>query len=223
MSAAIRLHYLRSLFGQTIHVLDSMPSGAAATTITATSNTLQMGISEKLGIFIEYNVMIIASIIIAFTYSWSLTLVTASMILFLLLVISIFMPFIVKAHTKIIKAETKAGAIATEAFSAIRMVTSCGAEGRTAKKYAEWVQKALQAGQGMSPFMAAQAGLGFFGLYGAYALAFWYGIKSFDEGRVDNVGTVVVVLMSVMLMVYVQLHRLSAAKSKAQPADCMLI
>lgn len=64
MSAAIRLHYLRSLFAQTVHVLDSMPSGAAASTITSTANTLQIGVSEKLGTFLEYTAMITAAVIV---------------------------------------------------------------------------------------------------------------------------------------------------------------
>ncbi len=104
MSAAIRLHYLQCLFGQTIHVLDSMPSGAAAGTITGTANVLQLGISEKLGTFLEFNGTIVAATIVAFTYSWSLTLVTASMILFIILVISILLPFIIKAQANMTKA-----------------------------------------------------------------------------------------------------------------------
>ena len=203
MSAAIRLHYLRSLFSQTIHVLDSMPSGTAAATITATSNTLQIGISEKLGIFIEYNATIVASIIVAFTYSWSLTLVTSSVILFIVIVLSVLLPLVTKAHTKVTKAETKAGSVAAEAYGAIRMITSCGAEDRTLKKFTEWVQRARLAGQHMSPLLGIQSGLLFFALYGVFALAFWYGTKSFSEGRIGDVGAVVIVLMSVMLMVYV--------------------
>jgi ATP-binding cassette, subfamily B (MDR/TAP), member 1 len=100
MSAGIRLHYLKSLFGQTIHVLDSMPPGSAAGTITSTANTLQLGISEKLATFIEFMALIIAAIIIAFTYNWLLTLVTASMILFILLVVGTILPFIIKFHSK---------------------------------------------------------------------------------------------------------------------------
>ncbi|KAH8889555.1 P-loop containing nucleoside triphosphate hydrolase protein [Thozetella sp. PMI_491] len=220
MSAAIRLDYLRSLFSQTIHVLDSMPSGAAAATITSTANTLQIGISEKLGTFLEFNATIVAAIIVAFTYSWALTLVTGSVILFILLVLSILLPFIIKGHSNLTKAETKASSVATEAFSAIRMVTSCGAEIRTVKKYADWVRKARQAGQSTSPLMATQFGLVFFALYGAFSLCFWYGTKSFAEGRIDSVGTVVVVLMSVMLMV-ISLERTSTpliAASKAMVA-----
>ena len=203
MSAAIRLHYLRSLFDQTIHVLDSMPSGAAAATITATSNTLQIGISEKLSVFIEYTATIIAAIAIAFTYSWSLTLVTSSAMLSIVLVFSIVMPFIMKGHARINKAETKAAAVATEAFSAIRMITSCGAEGQMVKKYTEWVQKARQAGQSMNPFMSIQSGFASFGMQGAFALTFWYGTQSYNKGRINSVGTVFIVLMSVMLVVYV--------------------
>ncbi|RYP16727.1 hypothetical protein DL765_004963 [Monosporascus sp. GIB2] len=200
ISAAIRMHYLRSLFGQTIHVLDSMPSGAAAATITATSNTLQLGISEKLGVFAESNATVIAAIIIAFVHSWSLALVTCSMILFILVVLSILLPFIVKGYAKLSKAETKANAVATEAFGAIRMIASYGAEGRTVKTYTEWVQKARQAGKSISPLMATYTGLIQFSLHGVFPLAFWYGTKSYSEGRVDSVGAVVVVLMSVTLM-----------------------
>ncbi|AEO70297.1 uncharacterized protein THITE_2121528 [Thermothielavioides terrestris NRRL 8126] len=220
MSAAIRLHYIRSLFSQTVHVLDSMPSGAAASTITSTANTLQLGISEKLGTFLEFLATIVTAIVVAFTYSWSLTLVTASVILFISIVLSILLPFIIKGQTRLTKADAKGTSVATEAFSTIRMITSCGAEARVSQRYAQWVKKAKQAAQFSSPFLATQFGLIFFGLYGAFALAFWYGTKSHVEGRVDSVGTVLVVLTSVMLMV-VSLERISTpliAVSKAMVA-----
>ena len=201
MSAAIRLDYLRCLLGQTIHVLDSMPSGAAAGTITSSANTLQNGISEKLGILLEFTATIIGSIIVAFTYSWSLTLVTASVILFIVAVLAVLLPLVMAGHAKLTKAETRASSVATEAFGAIRMITSCGAENRTVQKYSAWVEKARKAGQSTSPLMAIQFGLIFFGLYGVFALSFWYGTKSFVEGRLEGVSTVIIVLMSVMLMV----------------------
>lgn len=103
LSSAIRLHYLQALFAQSIHVLDSMPPGYATTTITSTSNTLQLGISEKLGVFVEFSATIIAAIIIAFSYNWLLTLVTASSIFFIALTVSILLPFIVKCNTRVTK------------------------------------------------------------------------------------------------------------------------
>lgn len=106
LSSAIRLHYLQRLFAQSIHVLDSMPPGYAVSTITSTSNTLQLGISEKLGIFVEYSTLIIAAIIVSFTWSWELTLVTSSGILFILLTVSALLPLILKGHSRMTKVRT---------------------------------------------------------------------------------------------------------------------
>lgn len=103
LSSAIRLHYLQRLFGQSIHVLDSMPPGYATGTITSTANVLQLGISEKLGTFVEYNSTIVAAIIVAFVKNWSLTLVTSSIILYLFLVLGTFLPMILKVNALITK------------------------------------------------------------------------------------------------------------------------
>ena len=103
LSSAIRLHYLQRLFAQSIHVLDSMPPGYATDTITSTSNTLQLGISEKLGVFVEYSSTMIAAIIIAFTRSWELTLVTSTIILFIAFTVAILVPLIVKGHGRMTK------------------------------------------------------------------------------------------------------------------------
>ncbi|KAF4841578.1 ABC transporter BEA3 [Colletotrichum siamense] len=222
LSSAIRLHYLQRLFGQTIHVLDSMPPGMASSTITSTANTLQIGISEKLGVFLEFNGTIIAAIVIAFTYNWALTLVTASCILFILVVLAALLPFIIKGHSEMTKAEGKASAVASEAFSSIRMVTACGAEDRIAARYAVFVEQAKRKGQFTAPLLALQFGLIFFALFSAFGLAFWYGTHSWVDGRVDGVGEVIIVLMSVMLVV-MSLERISTpllAIGKAMVAAC---
>ncbi|KAI1461761.1 P-loop containing nucleoside triphosphate hydrolase protein [Annulohypoxylon moriforme] len=222
MSAAIRLDYLRCLFGQTIHVLDSMPPGAAAGTITTTANTLQLGISEKLGTFVEFTVMIIAATIIAFVYNWALALVTCSVILFIMLTVGTIIPFYVKGTGRVTKAETKSASIASEAFSAIRMVVACGAENQVSKKFAVWADAAKKHGQKTAPLIAAQFSLVFFAFNAAFGLAFWYGSKSFVDGRLDSVGTIIVVLMSVMMMV-ISIERISTpliAIGKATVAAC---
>lgn len=103
LSSAIRLHYLERLFGQSIHVLDSMPPGYATTTITTTSNVLQLGISEKLGVFVEFMSTIVAAIIIAFINSWQLTLITSAAVVFILLTVSLLLPCIVKYQGRVAK------------------------------------------------------------------------------------------------------------------------
>lgn len=153
MSAAIRLDYLRCLFQQSIHVLDSMPSGSAANTITTTANTLQLGISENLGTFIEFLSCIIAAVIISFTYSWLLTLVISSILFYIVIVSSIVLPFLIKGESEMSKAETMANSVAAEAFGNIRMLMACDAESKMARKYNKWVLEAKKKGQGMTPYL----------------------------------------------------------------------
>ncbi|KAI0401024.1 P-loop containing nucleoside triphosphate hydrolase protein [Xylaria palmicola] len=222
ISAAIRLDYLRCLFGQTIHVLDSMPPGAAAGTITTTANVLQLGISEKLGTLVEYTATIVASTIIAYIYSWSQALVTSSVILFILLVLGILLPFTLKGTGRISKAETKSSSIASETFSSIRMVTACGAEDRMAKRFAVWVAATKRHGQRTAPLLGLQFGLIFFAILATFGLSFWFGTKTYAEGRISDVGTITVVLFTVFLLV-ISLERISTplvAIGKAMVAAC---
>ena len=159
MSAKIRLDYLRCLFGQTVHVLDSMPSGAAAGVITKSANTLQIGISEKLGTFMEYTATIFSAIIIAYTFSWRLALVTSSILLFILISVSILLPQIIRLHTRMTLAEERASSVASEVFSSIRMVAACGAESRVMKRFAKWTDETKRYGLQLVPIMALQFGL----------------------------------------------------------------
>ncbi|GKT95941.1 ABC transporter [Colletotrichum tofieldiae] len=222
LSSAIRLHYIQSLFGQSVHVLDSMPPGSAASTITATANTLQIGISEKLGTFMEYNGTVWCAIVVAFVWSWKLTLVTFSIVIFILIVVSIFMPFIVRLQDQQAKSEAKANGVASESFSSIRMLTACGAQKSMSARYSQWIDDARAKGQRMAPLLALQFGLVFFGTYSVFGLSFWFGTKQFADGEMTNPGTTMVVLLSVM-MIIMSVERIAnplMAVSRAMVAAC---
>ncbi|KAF5022641.1 hypothetical protein F66182_5317 [Fusarium sp. NRRL 66182] len=222
LSSAIRLHYLQSLFSQSIHAIDSMPSGAPATAITATSNTLQVGISERLGTLLEFNATIWCALIVAFIWSWDITLVTSSLILYMAVVLSIFMPINLKGYTATAQADAQGTAIASEALQGIRLVMACGAQSRVISRYEEWVKEAMKAGQKMAPTMGIHLGSIFFGIFGSFGLAFWYGTRRYVAGAIDNPGAIIIVLMSV-LMILTSLERVATplmAISKAMVAAC---
>ena len=86
ISGKLRLEYLRALFELPVSVLDTLPSGQASNTITTTSNVLQIGISDKLGTLLQSSALLVTAVIVAFKFSWSLTLVTSSILLFMVLV-----------------------------------------------------------------------------------------------------------------------------------------
>ncbi|TQN66296.1 ABC transporter BEA3 [Colletotrichum shisoi] len=222
LSSAVRLHYMQSLLGQPVHVLDSMAPGAAASTITGTANVLQIGISEKLGTFMEFNGTIWCAIAVAFVWSWRLTLVTFSIVIFILLVVGVFLPFVVRLQDQQAKSEARANAVASESFSSIRMLTACGAQDGMVARYSRWVDDARAKGQRMAPLVALQFGLVFFGTYAVFGLSFWFGTKEFADGNMTNPGTIMVVLLSVM-MIIMSVERIAnplMAVSRAMVAAC---
>jgi ATP-binding cassette subfamily B (MDR/TAP) protein 1 len=159
LSSAIRLDYLQSLLAQPVHVIDSMPPGAPAISITATTNTLQLGISERLGTLLESITTIISAIIIAFIWSWSLALVTSSLMLYIMFVLAALLPLILKSQTATTKADAEGTAVASEALGGVRLVMACGAQDYILSRYQVCVTEALKRAQKMSPLVGSQVGL----------------------------------------------------------------
>ncbi|KAL6361985.1 hypothetical protein LRP88_05468 [Fusarium phalaenopsidis] len=166
------LHYVRHLFNQTIHVLDSLPPGHAVGTITSSSNTLQIGISEKLGTFIEYTSLIIASLIVALTWNWELALVTLSGFVVIVLIVGTLFPLTVKGQARQAHSEGQAAGLASEAFASIRMIMACGAQQQMVDRYGASIEEAKKHARATSPLTSLQFALTFFGVFATVALTF---------------------------------------------------
>lgn len=201
LSAKMRLLYLRALFNQSVSQLDLLPSGEAANVITGGANTLQIGITDKVGMFLQFLALIIGSVAVAFKYSWQLTLVTSSALVASLLLFTGTSPLFLKKIAGVNYANGQCTSIASETITAIRMVIACGAESRMAKRHAKWVEEAKQRGLDQSWLYGVQLGPIFFIMFADYALCFWFGVKLYQQGHIANVGTVMIVLLSVMMSI----------------------
>lgn len=147
---------MKCLFRQPISTLDALPPGQTAAIITVTASVLQVGISEKLSQFLQSSAVVISAVIIAFCYSWSLTLVTSSGLVLIIAVYGITTPIMVRLLGEVQHADIKASTVANEIFGSIRMVAACGAETKMAKRYAGWVDESRRRGLRMSPIVAVQ-------------------------------------------------------------------
>ncbi|PMD36741.1 ABC transporter-like protein [Hyaloscypha variabilis F] len=196
ISANVRLAYMKALFKQPISVLDTLPPGQTAAIITITAGILQIGISERLSMFLQSLSLVITALVIAFKYSSMLTLVTCSGLLFITIFYGATMPFLVKMLKEVEHADRMSSGIASEVFSSIRMVAACGAEKKMASRYSSWVEESRKRGLKMSPLVAIQQAPG-----RTFALCFWYAIKLFMEKKLLNITTIIIVLMSIMTIV----------------------
>ncbi|KAI9291093.1 hypothetical protein K502DRAFT_297482, partial [Neoconidiobolus thromboides FSU 785] len=71
----IRHHYYRAILSQEMGWFDSSSSGDISSRISGDVNLVQEGISEKIGLMIQYVSTFITGFVIAFVKGWKLTLV----------------------------------------------------------------------------------------------------------------------------------------------------
>ncbi|MCJ1437783.1 hypothetical protein MMC27_007170 [Xylographa pallens] len=201
ISASIRMAYLVALFKQPISVIDKLPPGSATDSLTTVANTIQIAISDKLAALVQAIALVISAYVIAFTYSWALTLVSSSVILFVFLVYGSIIPLFIKMEHSINESNASASAVAGEVLKSVRTVKSLCAENAVTARYQRLVEQARARGLKKSPLAGAQLAPVFFAIYTNMALTFWFGVKLYSQGSIPDVSVVVIVLFSVLLVV----------------------
>ncbi|KAL4788806.1 P-loop containing nucleoside triphosphate hydrolase protein [Aspergillus venezuelensis] len=199
-SGALRLEYTRELFAQPVSRLDEMSPGEVINRIANSSNTIQQSISNRLGALFQAVTLLVTAYAIAFYYSWFLTFVVSSVILFVALCMSITTPILVRLMRDMNEAEDKQLAVATQAFSSIRTVFSLNAQDAMTKRYLHWVEEARETGMRISMVGAVHLGLIFFGVYCSFSLAFYFGLRQLHFGKIDIDRVFMSVLIAVMVM-----------------------
>ena len=191
ISATIRMAYLVALFNQPISAIDKLPPGAATDSLTTVANTIQIAISDKLGTLVQSLALIISAYVVAFKYSWALTLVSSSAILFVFVVYGISTPEFLKMEHAILESNSRASGVAGEVLKSVRTVKSLCAENAVAARYARWTAQARERGLKKSPLAAAQFAPAFFSIYANMALTFWFGVRLYSQGHIPNISAVV--------------------------------
>ncbi|KAF8426010.1 ABC multidrug transporter [Tirmania nivea] len=226
ISARIRLRYLACLFSQPIayfdahggaapasagdsgapttysgiSISDSGSGGSVIMAITSSSNTIQLGISEKLGLFIQYTSMLIAAFVIGFTNNWELTLITALILPVTTIIYGTTIPMEIGIEKKIVAAYTKAAVVAEECLSTIRTVNAFNAKPKLTRRYMVCLDDAKKIGMTKAPLMGIQFSAAFFVIYAGFGLCFWYGILMLKRGKLDGgVGEIFTVFFSVLI------------------------
>lgn len=197
----MRLSYLKSLFRQSVARLDVVSPGSVSNTITSSANTIQVSISDRLAYFFQGIALVIAAYIIAFIFSWKLTLISSAQLVFILVVYSFTTPPTLKAMQRVTQSDEKHASVASEIFASIRTVFSLGAERALSTKYYKLVDESARHGRSLGPWTAIQLTPMFFAVQATFALSFWTGLKFYYEGSIPDVNTVVIAFFCVLIIV----------------------
>jgi ATP-binding cassette subfamily B (MDR/TAP) protein 1 len=184
----LRALYLKAVISQDI---EEVSSSNAATDLSAYASVIEDALAEKLGTVLQAASTVITSLTICFYWSWRLTLALVFVIVVLVSkdVITTMITAKLERRTQAIEAE--ATSVAEECFSSIRTVTALRALTKFKHRYSNILNKAQKGAMRKSPVAASHHAVAYFTVLGAYELAFWYGTKLLDRGRIESGGAVV--------------------------------
>jgi ATP-binding cassette, subfamily B (MDR/TAP), member 1 len=162
---------------------------------------IHAGLSEKVGVIIQGLAMLISAFIVAFTFAWKLTLVTATTLPAAVIAVGITIALDARLEAKILAIYAKAGGLVEEALGSIRIVAAFGAYEKLTKKYDAYLDVAKSYGVKKGPVLGTQYSSEFFMMFCAYALSFWYGIRLLLRGEIGSGGTVITYVLGPFLSI----------------------
>ncbi|KAK1580500.1 ABC transporter [Colletotrichum navitas] len=198
ISAKIREHYLQSCMRQNIGFFDKLGAGEVTTRITADTNLIQDGISEKVGLTLAAIATFISAFVIGFVHYWKLALILLSTVAALMLSMGSASRFIVKYSKQSIESYAQGGSLADEVISSIRNAIAFGTQDRLAKQYDVHLTKAEKYGYKVKAAIGIMVALMMTILYLNYGLAFWQGSKFLTEDGIP-LSDILIIMMSVMI------------------------
>lgn len=198
IAGKIREHYLESCLKQNIGFFDNLGSGEVVTRITADTNLIQDGISEKISLTLAALASFLAAFIIGFVMYWKLTLILCSVVVAIVLIMGTGAQFIVKFSKKNINSYALGGTVAEETLSSIRNAVAFGTQDRLAKLYDAHLIKAEFYGIRLKSAIAIMIGFLMLVMNWSYGLAFWMGSRYLVDGVIP-LQKVLTIAMAVMI------------------------
>jgi ATP-binding cassette subfamily B (MDR/TAP) protein 1 len=198
ITAKLRMRYLESCLRQNIGFFDNMGAGEVAVKITSDANTVQEGISEKVGLFFNSLATLITGFLIGFIISWKLTLILSATFVAQFINTAIGASFIIKYGMSMGVAFAQASSLAQEVLSSIRVATAFGSQDRLATKYDGYLAISQKWGTRMKMAVGMMMAVVMSLLYLNYGLGFWQGATFLARGDI-SMDDMLTTLMSVML------------------------
>ncbi|CUS12590.1 unnamed protein product [Tuber aestivum] len=223
ISTLIRQAYLRSVFSQDLTFFDKLEDqpipqpqldllkeqdllpptnnngspGTIAICITTITSLIQGGIGEKVGGILQALAQMICGFAIAFSRQWRLAGVCSTVLPAVALTHILCLPALVKFEQRIVTQDARAADVAEEVLASIRTTQSLNAHHRAEERYKKIVDIAKGFGVKKAFVDACSTGLIYFLIFASYSLCFFYGVRLFKDGSIQNPGVIVTVYFAI--------------------------
>ena len=194
IGSRIREEYLKAILRQNIAFFDKLGAGEVTTRITADTNLVQDGISEKVGLTLTGVATFIAAFVIGFIRGWKLTLICSATVLAITLTMGGGSRFLVKASKKSLASYAMGGSLAEEVLASIRNATAFGTQDKLARQYDIHLTEAQKWGFRMKSILACMIGCMLCYIFLNYGLAFWMGSRFLVDGEMTLAHILTIIL-----------------------------
>ncbi|KAJ5144195.1 uncharacterized protein N7515_002982 [Penicillium bovifimosum] len=194
----IREHYLEAILRQNIAYFDKLGAGEVTTRITADTNLIQDGVSEKVGLTLTALATFVTAFVVAYIKYAPLAGICTSTIVALVLIMGGGSRVIIKYSKLSLESVGAGGTVAEEVISSVRNATAFGTQDKLAKQYEAHLRRAERWGMRLQMSLAVMVGCMFGLMFMNYGLGFWMGSRFLVQGKVD-VGHVLTILMAILI------------------------
>ena len=198
IAGKIREQYLAAILRQNIAFFDKLGAGEITTRITADTNLVQDGISEKIALTLTAMSTFVTAFVIAFIKYWKLTLILSSTVFALVFVMGLGSTFIIKYNKQSLESYALGGSVAEEVISSIRNATAFSTQDKLARQYDAHLTEAEKWGLKLKIALAIMIS-GLMGIiYLNYGLSFWMGSRFIVDGQM-TLNEVITIMLSIMI------------------------
>jgi ATP-binding cassette, subfamily B (MDR/TAP), member 1 len=167
-SSRMRSRYVQSLMRQELEWYDGESSGELTSRVSSDVDLVQAGIGDKVGSAIQFISTFAVGFVIAFIYSWQLTLIVLAVSPVLGICGFVFSKTATDAVGEGQTAYSAAGSIASEVLSLIKTVSAYGGQNEECRRYDAQLDIAYRNGVKKSLSSAMSYGFTFFFIFCIY-------------------------------------------------------
>lgn len=183
LTCKIRQAYFASVLCQNIAFYDHTGAGEIAARMTVNINTIQEGVSEKVGLTLTGLATFVTALIIAFVRSWRLALVLLSVVAAIILTMGGVGKVMKRFQAQALETSSTGSTIAQEAMSSMRVISALGAQSYFEKKFKSSMAASDRFELKWRASLGVLVALMMFIMVTQYALAFWKGYQFLEHGE----------------------------------------
>ena len=194
----IRQRYLDAILRQNVAFFDKLGAGEITTRITADTNLIQDGISEKVALSLAGVATFLAAFVIGFVKYWKLALILSATLFSIVGVMGLGSRFIIKYNKKSLSAYGLGGTVVEEVISSIRNAVAFGTQEKLARQYDIHLKEAEKWGLRLKISLGCMIAGMMCIIYLNYGLGFWQGSRFLVQGSL-GVGQILTTMLAIMI------------------------